>query len=139
MSLASCSVLVLELFFRSFMSVASAGVNTEAKEVASVQNERTRNIEYQTEKPETRMSKPETNSKSEISKGTKNCLNSKVARIMVSYFSIFEFVSNIVFRVSNFLLLHACLTTKYGCAFRAGLRLRPGYKNGAPDLGRNSK
>src|SRR6266850_6445283 len=102
MSLASCSALVLELFFRSFMSVASAGVNTEAKEVASVQNERDRNIVYQTEKPETRTSK-------------------------------------LVFRVSNFILPHACLTTKYGCVFGAGLGLRPGYKNGAPDLGRNSK
>src|SRR6266481_723205 len=56
MSLASFCALVLALFFFSFISVALAGVNTEAKEVASVQNERGRNIEYQTEKPETRIS-----------------------------------------------------------------------------------
>jgi hypothetical protein len=79
---------------------ALAEVNTRAQEVASVQNERGQNIEYQTEKPETRMSKPETNSKSENSKRIKNYLNSKVTRFIVSVSATFEFISSFEFRIS---------------------------------------
>jgi hypothetical protein len=71
------------------------------------------------------MTKFETNSNSEISKESK--------------MSVFEFVSNFVFRVSNFIPTHACLTTKYGCVFKPELIPSPGYKSGAPERGRISK
>src|SRR5712664_800209 len=57
MSLLSASGLELALCFRSFMSVALAAVNTAGTEVASVQNERDRNIELKYPKPECRSPK----------------------------------------------------------------------------------